>query len=174
MEFIAIHSPEDFQSNEVYTAYCNAFPEDERRSEKQFQQLFSQEKSKILAIVEDLNFVGYLIIWELSKFVFLEHFEIFPEFRNKKLGTKVLNLLFQNYSKIILESEPKHLGEIAERRIHFYERNGFSVIDEEYIQPPYDINKNPLNLFLLSNFPLENLQILKEEIYDTVYHRSNE
>ncbi len=171
MEFLPINSIDDFRTTQIFKSYCNSFPEKERRSKKQFNQLFQTEKSKIFAIIVDLNFVGYIIVWELSKFVFLEHFEIFPEYRNQKYGAEVLEKLFHDYSKIVLESEPENLNELAQRRIGFYKRNGFTIVDEQYVQPPYDSSKNALNLFLLSNFPAENIEILKEEIYNEVYYK---
>lgn len=170
MRFIEIPTKNDSRTHLIFNAYCNAFPADERRDATQFQQLFEEEKAKIIAIEYETNMVGYLIIWELNHCCFLEHFEIFPSFRSQKLGSQVLDLLKQQYHKIVLESEPAHLDEIAKKRIAFYERNGFSVLNAEYIQPAYDSNKNAINLWLLANFPIENTSEIIKKIHEKVYH----
>lgn len=170
MELIQVENSGDSRAKEIYSSYCEAFPVDERRSEQQFNKLFSNSKAMVLSILNDENsFIGYLIGWELNTFFFLEHFEIFPQYRNSNYGTQVLSHLVSVHPKIILESEPSDLNEMACRRIGFYTRNGFKVIDENYLQPAYGIGKEPVQLWLLANFAPENTEILKAEILKTVY-----
>jgi len=69
-----------------------------------------------------------------------------------------------------LEIEPEHLDDNAKRRFSFYQRNGFNLIDEMYVQPSYGEGKNSLKLWLLANYTPENLEEVKDEIYDIVYH----
>lgn len=172
MRFIEISTKNDSRIHLIFNAYCNAFPADERRDATQFQHLFEEEKAKIIAIEREANIVGYLILWELNHFCFLEHFEIFPSYRNRKLGSQVLTSLKQHYPTIVLESEPAHLDDTARQRIAFYERNGFSVLNSEYIQPAYDPSKNAINLWLMGNFSAENIEAIVEDIYKTVYQFS--
>ena len=169
MEFIQVTSPEDFRTVEIYSSYCTTFPECERRSDAQFQDLFFRSDVKVYSVLDDLKTVGYIIIWELSAGVFVEHFEIFSEFRSQKYGSEIISKLFRDYSNIILEAEPENLNEDSKRRIAFYQKNGFAVIDENYIQPSYGEGKESLNLWLLSNWKPDNVLRIKEEIYDTVY-----
>ena len=171
MEFIQINSAEDFRAKEIYKSYTTSFPEDERRSESQFNCLFTNPKVKVFSVLHNLEYIGYLIGWELSRFVFIEHFEIFSEFRSQKFGSEVIRDLFRDYSKIVLETEPENLNEDAKRRIAFYEKNGFKVIDKEYVQPPYECGKNPINLWLFANYYPDNMEIVREEIFDVVYCR---
>ncbi len=119
--------------------------------------------------LEDLKNIGYLITWKLTNFVFIEHFEIFSEFRSLKYGSEIIGHLYKNYSHIVLEAEPADQDETAARRISFYERNGFMVIDENYVQPCYAPDKNSLSLWLLANWQPEKTDWIKEEIYDVVY-----
>jgi hypothetical protein len=42
---------------------------------------------------------------------------------NQKFGEKILESLQEKFEKLILETEPDSLSEIAERRLRFYERN---------------------------------------------------
>lgn len=169
MEYLEVTVCDDFRAVEIYKNYCETFPPDEQRSEKQFRALFSHPKVKVIAVLDNLQNVGYLIYWKLTDFVFLEHFEIFSEFRSKKYGSQIVADLFKEYSRIVLEVEPPELNVDAKRRIVFYETNGFTVIDESYVQPAYESHKNPLNLWLLANWKPEKTDWIKEEIYDVVY-----
>ena len=169
MEFLHITSPEDPRADEIYERYVASFPEDERRSREQFLKLFSKPSAKIFTVLKNFENIGYLIAWELSNFVFLEHFEIYSEFRSQKFGSEVIKNLFHDYSKIILEAEPETLDDNAARRIAFYQRNGFNTVDEDYTQPAYAQDKNAVKLWLMANYHPENLNNIKEEIYDVVY-----
>lgn len=170
MEFLQIISPEDYRVQEIYDSYCATFQEDERRDWDKLVTLFTNPKVKMLSVLHDTKNIGYLIIWELSRFHFIEHFEVFPAFRSRNLGSLITESLAESYPRLILEIEPEHLGEDAKRRYFFYQKNGFRLIDEMYVQPSYGKDKKPLNLWLLANHTPENLQAVKEEIYDIVYH----
>lgn len=170
MEFLQITSPEDYRIKQIFESYSSTFPEDERRDWDKFVRLFVHPKVKILSVLNNTQNIGYLIIWELSNYVFVEHFEVFSEFRNQKLGSHITNYLFKNYPRIILEIEPENLNEDSKRRFSFYQRNGFNLIDDLYIQPSYGEGKKSLQLWLLANYHPENVKELKDEIYDIVYH----
>lgn len=144
MEFLQITSPEDYRVQEIYRSYCNTFPEDERRDWEKLITLFSNPKAKIISVLHDSKNIGYLILWELSNYTFVEHFEVFEEFRSQKLGSHITQYLFENFPRIILEIEPDHLNENAARRYAFYQRNGFRLIDEMYVQPSYGKGKSRL------------------------------
>ncbi|CAA7194193.1 GNAT family N-acetyltransferase [Chryseobacterium potabilaquae] len=169
MEFLQITASDDYRLEQIYSSYSTTFPEDERREWIKFSQLLNNPQAKIISVLHESQNIGYLIIWELSQFVFVEHFEVFLEFRSQKLGSLITQFLFANYPRIILEIEPGHLGEECQRRYSFYTKNGFTIIDEMYIQPSYGEGKKDLNLWLLANYSPENLKETKEEIYDTVY-----
>ena len=169
MEYIQVPSCDAFRAQEIFKSYCETFPEDERRSEQQFRGLFKNPKVKVLSVLENLQNIGYLVTWELTNFVFVEHFEIFSQFRSMKYGSEIIGDLYKNYSHIVLEAEPATQSADATRRIGFYERNGFGIIDEKYIQPCYDPQKRSLNLWLLANWKPEKTDWITEEIYDVVY-----
>lgn len=157
-------------SEEIFRAYSEAFPPDERRDKEQFSALFSNPKVQVLSIQIDEISKGYLIVWKLSECLFLEHFEVFPQFRGQNIGSKVLAELRNIYSIIILESEPDFLNEIAKKRIDFYKKNGFKILDKNYIQPAYSSEKESINLFLMSNVSsIQNLDLIIKEIHRVVY-----
>lgn len=170
MEFLKIGSHEDYRVENIYQSYSTTFPEEERRDWNQFIKLFSNPETSVVSVLHDSESVGYLILWELSQCLFVEHFEVFPEFRSQKLGSKITDYLCANYSKIVLEIEHEHLSEDAKRRYSFYQKHGFYIIDEMYVQPSYGKGKKAIDLWLLANYRPENLNDLKDEIYDIVYH----
>jgi len=158
--------------NEIYAVYTRSFPEDERRDEKQFYALFQNPKVQVFLVVFEHNAIAYLITWQLEEFVFIEHFEVFETYRNMKYGALILNQFSEKFSKIILESEPEIMGELAIRRLGFYGRNGFSIVERNYEQPPYSKEKNALKLYLLSNFKIDAIAPIVLEIYKVVYQKN--
>lgn len=171
MEFIHLTDSEDFRAGAILEAYNSTFPENERRDAAQFNKLFNHSHAKIFCILNELECIGYVVVWELSNFTFLEHFEVYEKFRNQNFGAKILSLLFEKYGKLVLEAEPETESETAKRRIDFYKRNCYNVIDENYVQPSYGEGKSPLNLWLLANWQPGKTDWIKEEIYDVVYCR---
>ncbi|MFB0967476.1 MAG: GNAT family N-acetyltransferase, partial [Cloacibacterium sp.] len=127
--------------SKIFYRYEKTFPEEERRSKDQFLDLAENPDAFVYSINQEDENIGYCVIWELQGFYFLEHFEVFEEFRNQKFGEKILESLQEKFEKLILETEPDSLSEIAERRLRFYERNGFSVIEKNYLQPSYGEGK---------------------------------
>ena len=169
MIFNPISTQDTALIHSVYHSYITSFPEDERRSEAQFFHLWNNPKVAAYSIEVEGISVGYLITWKLSFGVFIEHFEVYSEFRNKKYGSKILQEFIKIHPLLILESEPEDLNEIAARRIAFYKRNNFQIIDEYYIQPAYDASKSALPLYLMSTKNIEDILALTKEIHQTVY-----
>ncbi|RKE71949.1 GNAT family N-acetyltransferase [Chryseobacterium sp. AG363] len=169
MEFLPITSSEDPRVQEIYTSYSTTFPVDEQRDKDQFDSLFSNPYVEFTSVIHESEAIGYLILWKLSSFVFVEHFEVFEAFRSKKLGSHIMNHLSDNYPQIILEIEPAELSEDASRRYSFYQRNNFSLIDTNHVQPSYGEGKKSLNLWLLANYTPENVEEAKKEIHKIIY-----
>lgn len=160
--------------SKIFYAYEKTFPENERREKEQFLDLAENPDVFIFNAKFQDETVGYVVIWELKDFYFLEHFEVFEEFRNQKFGEKILEALKEKFDKIMLETEPDSLSEIAARRVRFYERNGFEIINKDYIQPSYGEGKSSLHLFLMANFLTENLEQNIKNIYEIVYQKNGE
>lgn len=169
MKFLQVQTAFEPSSQEIFSAYELAFPLDERRDKTQFEALFSNPLTKIFSIKHLGNNIGYLIVWLLEECCYIEHFEVFPAYRNLKLGSSVLQHLTILYPKLVLESEPATLDEMARRRIDFYQRNGFHVLDKFYQQPSYDLGKNELNLWLMGNFETQSISSIVKEIRRKVY-----
>lgn len=155
--------------SKLFNRYEKTFPEDERRNKEQFIDLATNPYAFVFLIKNENETVGYCVIWELNNFYFLEHFEIFEECRNQKFGEKTLENLQEKFEKVVLETEPDSLSEIAARRIQFYQRNGFKIVEKKYLQPSYGEGKSSLSLFLMANFLVENLEHSIKEIHEIVY-----
>ena len=155
--------------SKIFSRYEKTFPEDERRSKEQFLDLAENPDVFVFLIKNEDETIGYCVIWELNDFYFLEHFEVFEEFRNQKFGEKILESLQEKFEKIVLETEPYSLSEIAARRLQFYQRNGFEIVEKNYLQPSYGEGKSSLHLFLMANFEPENVETLIQEIHKIVY-----
>jgi hypothetical protein len=93
--------------------------------------------------------------------------------RNKGYGEKVLKHITQSVElPIILEVEMPD-DETSKRRIGFYERCGFVLHTNPYIQPPYRAKDEPLPMYLMTYGKLDmekKYQQIKERIYQEVYH----
>ncbi len=153
----------------IFFAYEKTFPADERRDKEQFLALLENPDCFIFGVRNEENLVGYVILWEFETFHFLEHFEVFEEFRNLKLGTEILTILKEKFGNIVLESEPASFNEMSERRINFYLRNGFTILSEDYIQPSYGDGKKSIPLFLLGNFETSDLKEIEIKLHTKVY-----
>lgn len=160
--------------SKIFYAYEKTFPENERRDKEQFLDLAENPDVFIFNAKNEDEAVGYVVLWELGGFYFLEHFEVFEEFRSQKFGERILDALKEKFEKIILETEPDFLSEIAARRVSFYQRNGFDIVEKNYLQPSYGEGKTSLHLFLMANFLPENLEQNIENIYKVVYQKNGE
>lgn len=162
------------EKEKIFQAYTTSFPTDERRDDEDFWKLFEHSRTEILGIYKDKKIVGYFILWFFDDFTFIEHFEIFESFRGQNLGSSALGVLSKKYNSLILETEPKTLDEIAKRRVDFYQRNGFSILKKDYIQPSYGEGKDAINLWLMGNLSSPDEKKLERtiaEIYKVVYQK---
>jgi ribosomal protein S18 acetylase RimI-like enzyme len=126
----------------------------------------------------------------LSAVTYIEHFAIDPSFRNGQLGSSVLNYFLTTYCPNIKSKsreeypEPKLVvleverpinpssDELSARRIRFYERLGFSLLNFDYHQPPYHSGNEFIPMHLMSfGTPPNNatFSIIKSHIYKYVY-----
>ena len=150
-----------------------AFPEEERRdNNKQSELINTREDFHCNLLEEDGVAVGLMNYWALNGFVFLEHFAVDSSKRNGGFGQKALNTLKEEvHFPIILEAEEPH-DDLSKRRIGFYERQGFELLDIEYFQPPYRKEDGylPLKLMTFGDLHMDtHHQDVIDEIYQKVY-----
>lgn len=159
----------------VEQIYEESFPLDERRDFPQLKQLLNNPEMFLMAAIEDHWCVGFLIYWDLANFIFLEHTAVDHNLRGKGYGTEMLQQLSLLTEKpIVLEVELPE-DEIKQKRIIFYEKHGFKLIqDYPYEQPSYDGIKPRIPMMLMSdidNLPVKKFSYFKDKIYELVYLR---
>ena len=75
---------------------------------------------------------------------------------------------------MVLEAEPYDSGELAKRRIAFYERQGFVVNEYEYIQPAIAKGEEPIPLIIMSSpraLSKTEYEAIRDAIYREVYDK---
>ena len=137
---------------DAYCLYENAFPLIERRDEINHNIALSFNDYHFDFIIDNNNLVGIMLYWESNDFIFLEHFAILSNLRNKGYGEKALNLLKEKNKPIILEIE-EPTNDITTRRLNFYKRNGFILTNHNHKQLKFRKNDQELVLKILS-YPL--------------------
>lgn len=158
----------------LFSLYREAFPEEERREEGQLLRLVEEKKEMVFNVVEtDGELAGLFVYWKFREFYYLEHLAVYPELRNRKIGQQVLEYVDRTLKGCrILEVEPP-LTEMAARRIAYYRRNGYEVVEKTYEQPSYDGLKNSIPLWIMSNHremnPAKAIDIIQKEVYRNNY-----
>ncbi len=176
IRFNRIITPTEFDS--VGNLYVTAFPPQERREINEIHQLISEGQIFIYQIITANNTVaGFCIFWIFKEFTFIEHLAVFPELRGMGTGEETLSFLREKFNIIILETELP-VDEISRRRIKFYERNGFFMLQQQYFQPSYGRNKPEVELKLMcTNGNISNEKLgefiiqIKEMVYPTISQR---
>jgi len=155
----------------VAALYEQAFPPEERRNLTAQQELLNNGALRLAILENNDVFAGFVFYWELTDFMFIEHFAISPEQRGSGIGSGVIRLLEQEHPHMVLEVEPPHSDD-AIRRIRFYEGLGFKTYAFPYLQPPYQAGGTPLPMLLMQKgMPPEEHTFTKinSEIYLEVY-----
>ncbi len=156
--------------------YEEAFPVSERRTATEW--LKQTERSSLFQpyiIKYAGNFAGIITIWKFEDFVYIEHFATMPHLRGKGLGKRVLAQMRGKFPQLPFCLEAEHPEDkMAQRRIGFYERQGFAVAEtpEPYIQPPYEKDGEWLPLCLMTTHPQfvkDHFFRIRETLYKIVY-----
>jgi len=171
IQLLSVTNP-DILNFEFRQIYESSFPEDERREWVQFIDLLHNSQFKLYEIYIQKKFIGFISVWDLMEFSFIEHFAFRVTEQGKGYGTQTLNrVLSMNSQPVILEVEEPFTA-TARKRISFYERLNFSVNNQSYFQPPYSPNKNSVKMLLMS-YPTkiepEYFERIKTQIHTLVY-----
>jgi hypothetical protein len=160
-------TPSDFPF--IYNEMEKSFVKEEIRDFDDAKEVLENPLYEIFHISEKNENVGFITLWKLSEFYFVEHFVIFEKHRNCGFGKKAIELVCTKYEKVFLEAEPP-CTDIASRRIKFYERCGFVQNGFPYMQPSYRKGGNGVELVILSyKERLSQPESTIEELYNKVY-----
>lgn len=116
--------------------------------------------------------IGFLTYWEFNRFYYIEHFATNPALRNGGYGKRTLEYLCQSLQHpIVLEAE-RPVEDMAQRRINFYQRQGFTLWEKDYYQPPYKPGDDFLPMYLMVHGNLDpdkDYEEIKQTLYTQVY-----
>ncbi len=169
MELVKIKKS-DFTA--IYSEMRKSFISDEIRDENGALDTLNNPLFTVYHIVEETIKIGFMTVWNLGEFCFLEHFVVYEQYRNKNYGGRALKILQQKCGNLVLEAETPETT-IAARRLNFYQRNGMFINEKEYFQPAYTVSGRPCKMFLLS-YPseLKNFEQTAAVIYKCVYGKN--
>lgn len=120
----------------IYPEYLKLFPESERKTYKDLEKSFKNNILRIIKIIDEENFIGFMMVNTLKKnrYLQLDYFAILPQYQSKGYGKKALKILkniSRGYNGIFIEVEKVGLAgnedenRIRLKRVKFYERLGF-------------------------------------------------
>lgn len=160
----------DARLNKIIDLYVAAFPQEERRDLNQLRRLIEQADNMYLCAIEaDDTLCGFFIYWDMDGFYYMEHLAVFPEMRNMKIGQQVLDYVATHLNGTrILEVEPT-TDEMTTRRVNYYSRNGYHIVDKSYMQPSYRPGEEDFPLWIMSNNNTDDLSAQIEQIKEKVY-----
>ena len=153
MKRVKIKDPNSPLFNICWNLYNQAFPEIERRPLDYHLEAMGKDAFNFEAILLNNSFIGFISWWEFDDVIYIEHFAVDNSLRGGGYGKKILNDFIQEYSKpIILEVEhPQDF--MQQRRINFYEREGFILNPYNYSQPPYNGQDGRFLELLIITYP---------------------
>jgi len=145
-----ILSSDEKNLSKIKKIYEYSFPIDERRDFDKVIDLIKDVRFQLRGIFVDDDLVGFISLWDFSEFLYVEHFAIDKDLRGNGLGTHVLqNILDETPIKIVLEVDLPS-DNISFKRIKYYQKFGFILCHQEYIQPPYGEGKDAVPMFIMS------------------------
>ena len=167
-ETITLEIATDADFKEIYGQMKKNFIPEEIRDEREAFEILNNPDYTLLHIIKNSTRVGFISLWTLKLSTFIEHLVIYEEYRNSGIGAKALAALSEVKDSLVLEAEHP-ISDIQKRRIGFYTRCGFSVIDEDYVQPPYREGDDGVPLLLLRKGGDADKREIRDEIYERIY-----
>lgn len=150
MNFERLTSPSHPLYNRALGLYQISFPLHEQREAASQTSILQDEAYHFELVYDAGTFVGIVLYWEDSDFIYIEHFCILPEMRNRQYGQRVLSLLQTKQKTLILEIDPP-IDAISTRRKEFYERCGFVRNTYPHVHPPYHKGNKGHELVIMSS-----------------------
>ncbi|MGN6421027.1 MAG: GNAT family N-acetyltransferase [Pseudobacter sp.] len=150
MELHPITSADHPQMSFIRELYESTFPEEERRDWSQLLQLLGEPGMQLSVVMENQQPLGFVIAWKLGSWYYVEHLAIDPAQRGKNYGGRVMEVILEaGHGHVILEVERVHDNN-SQRRISFYEKLGYVIVNLDYHQPPYRKGGAALPMHLMS------------------------
>lgn len=151
----------------------DSFPEAERRDdEAQRENTDCNPKFSCHLIADGDILVGFITIWRLNGFHYIEHLATSPNIRNRGYGKQIMEKIKETIPGIIVLEVEMPNDEPSTRRINFYRRCGFTLCDKPYIQPPYRKGGKglPLKLMYYGTDSIDtNFESIRNVLHTEVY-----
>lgn len=145
-----IKNKEDQYFAEFWKVYSKSFPLNERRTSGQQIEIFKKTGYQLISYLSGNRIIGFVAFWTSKEFVFIEHFAVTCEVRNKGFGSAILKqFLVRNVNPVILEIEPP-VDDLTRKRLRFYESSGLIGNKHLHFQPPYHPGDQYLQLDILT------------------------
>lgn len=169
---VNIPTPNSPYFDECWGLYECAFPPEERRELGYHIETIMRREFYFDAIMDNGELIGVVGWWDFDDITYIEHLAILPTLRNGGYGRRVLSLLKQECKTILLEVEHP-TDTITQRRIGFYEREGFVLNHHTYIHPPYRGVKwvNLLIMTYPNSISIDELERFKTNYFPIVHFR---
>lgn len=164
MYFTRMTSAADEMHEKAMELYRESFPDFEQREAECQRLIMDNPDYHFDLIYDEERFCGMILYWERDHFLYVEHFCITPEMRNRRCGQRALALLCQKDKTVILEIDPPE-DTISMRRRGFYERAGFQTNSFAHVHPPYH-KENQGHRLVVMSYP--------QQISSTIYGEFNE
>ena len=147
MERIRITTAEHPLFPQAMELYRNSFPDHELREAASQRAILSHPAYHFDVLLENRQFIGEILYWDIGQMRYVEHFCILPEQRNRHYGQQALALLSDR--PVLLEIDPP-VDPISCRRLGFYQRCGFRENSFAHVHPPYHAGNSGHALRVLS------------------------
>lgn len=159
---------------QVYALLSAALPPHERRDYAGQLALLQRPAYELYVYGQKQQVLAFIAAHQLGKLRYIEHFAVDEALRGQGLGGELLQEFCALAPEpVVLEAEPAESSALAQRRINFYGRHGFSPNPYPYLQPPLRSGDSPSPLTLLSYPTLLSQQqfeqvrtLLYQQVYD--------
>lgn len=173
IDFLQIHTTDTRHYRFFEDLLTSSFPPEEYRDpEEQRRHTDHTRNFYCNLLLAEHRPIGLVTYWRFTDFTYIEHFAIHPLYRNKRYGEQALQALLRQFSEPVVLEVELPTTEMAQRRIGFYSRQGFTCWLEAYKQPPYRPGDDYLPMLLMVHGaldPTEAYEHIKQTIYQHVY-----
>ena len=158
----------------VKSLYFSSFPEEERRDWLSIEDMIANNYNLFnlnVALDDNGEFIGFITSWTLPGALYIEHFAVEDNKRGGGIGAEFFHDLTDGEDNVILEVELPGSGDMADRRIAFYERNGMTALrDFNYVQPPYATGLPSVPMMLMTKCQIPQLDKFVKQLQRIVYN----
>lgn len=172
-DIVKINRNDKKSLRKIEKIYETSFHINERRNFKDVLVLIDNTSFNFNAIIFEEEIIGLFFYWTFPEFIYIEHFAIDESYRGNKIGSYILNKFLMIHEKQIILEVDLPSDDISLKRIKFYERYGFVICKEDYIQPPYNAIKEAVPMIIMSKPEIINIydfENIKNKLYTEIYN----